>query len=363
MNGRTVEALREAGDRMVNRAARRLLDDDNLTGAQADLEWAEVSARLIAAHRRRSRPAWTLLILAACLLLVGVAWTVHRPHARVAAEVTTRKLEVTLTESHSANHPFVADRIYLDNLSTLEAPGLPSVRDVRPTDGEAMALDLGGSDINISRLALPSGATVSMAFRKTGIDLWVRGPPITVELFVRRARLNLDTGNRRIEAEIDLEVPETLTLKTVEVVADPVRLSLTGVRPFRLSGMVADSLSFADDLGTDGERTSGVTAGRVELPATGREAILRPGDGVLLGKIRQCRRLEIEPSEAAFTVRFEGPVADVRAGPWGYEAVLTPTWLEFLYHQKRLTLFWGAVAFLFGILWRIRSTVIGGNGG
>jgi hypothetical protein len=54
---------------------------------------------------------------------------------------------------------------------------------------------------------------------------------------------------------------------------------------------------------------------------------------------------------------YEGTVEQLLIGPKGYEKNLSPSYLEYFYVRKPLAFFWGAVVFLWGLLWRIRKMI------
>ena len=54
---------------------------------------------------------------------------------------------------------------------------------------------------------------------------------------------------------------------------------------------------------------------------------------------------------------FEGTVETLLLGPKGFEKNLSPSYLEYLYVRKPLAFFWGAVVFLWGLLWRVRKMI------
>jgi hypothetical protein len=104
--------------------------------------------------------------------------------------------------------------------------------------------------------------------------------------------------------------------------------------------------------------TSGITEGTMTLAATGGTLDLKAGDplyleganGVVLG-------LDIGPE--GLQLWFDGEVRGVSLGTSGFRRNLKPTLLEYLYHQKKLGFFWGAVTFLWGLTWsglRLLST-------
>lgn len=107
-----------------------------------------------------------------------------------------------------------------------------------------------------------------------------------------------------------------------------------------------------------GNMESVIGSGELTLLETDRKVILSALDHLTLGKAKS-RRLELSKADNGLRVQaiFEGSVSKVLVGTEDFSDNLTPTYLQYLYHQQGLKLFWGALVFLMGIMWRIRSTI------
>jgi hypothetical protein len=99
-----------------------------------------------------------------------------------------------------------------------------------------------------------------------------------------------------------------------------------------------------------------ILSGNVKLPDTGKTENLGKWDHLILKGV-QSRRIEFSNAENGIHVFFEGTVSKVLVGPQGFEKNLTPTYLEYIYHQQRLGFFWSVIVFLWGMLWSIRHMI------
>jgi hypothetical protein len=102
---------------------------------------------------------------------------------------------------------------------------------------------------------------------------------------------------------------------------------------------------------------STVLAGSVRLLETNKTINLHKYDWLRLGAV-DSERLSVafDPSRPdRFKLQLHATVEKVETGPTGFIKNRAPTWLEYLYHQQHLALFWGAVVFLWGMFWSVRN--------
>jgi hypothetical protein len=59
------------------------------------------------------------------------------------------------------------------------------------------------------------------------------------------------------------------------------------------------------------------------------------------------------------TVRFAGSVHGLTLGRANFARELRPTLIEYLFHQQTVGFLWGAVTFLWGMLWSARRLLLG----
>jgi hypothetical protein len=359
MDEKAMEQMNSERIRRIDEASRKLLSND-LDGAKSDLAWMEISSKLAAAGQKKSHVLLPIILTGiVCILLVGFAWTIRRPWVQVSVEVVTANVSMTLSKDWIARHSFASDKVFINNLMEISAPGLNLSKKSDPGK-EQMSLELKGKDIIISKLTLAADSEIELTLQGDIFKLFVKGSSMSGEFFVRQAAVSLDAGDETIERDADFEVPETISFKTAKTIADPVRLEFIPKGDWQARSLQVQEIDFSEEITPgSGISESALISGKIALPQIKYSEDLRGGDSLIIKNIKKFRRLEISKGDKGIKVFFEGAVSKIFSGPKGFEKNLTPNWLEYLYHQERLTVFWGASVFLFGLLWKVRNTIFG----
>jgi hypothetical protein len=100
---------------------------------------------------------------------------------------------------------------------------------------------------------------------------------------------------------------------------------------------------------------SAISSGRINIHDVSGHETLNEGDRLIMEGV-EGRLLKISHGSEINLV-FEGAVEKLLLGPKGFEKNLSPSFLEYLYVRKPLAFFWGAVVFLWGVLWRVRKLI------
>src|SRR5262249_46316166 len=103
---------------------------------------------------------------------------------------------------------------------------------------------------------------------------------------------------------------------------------------------------------------STVVSGAVHLVDTDREVKLDRGAWVMIEGLRG-HVFEFEQNESGYSVGFSGVARHIAIGPPGFAEDVTPTCLEYLYHQEWLKLTWAAAIAGFAILAKVQSWLVG----
>jgi hypothetical protein len=99
---------------------------------------------------------------------------------------------------------------------------------------------------------------------------------------------------------------------------------------------------------------SGITSGSITIGETNEKITLGDAERLSLGPMDGfIHELEIGPR--FLRLSFHGKSSAVSIGSGVFEQNLVPTWVSYLYHQQQLGFFWGAVVFLWSMLWSARQ--------
>ncbi len=357
INKEIIKHLDSKRAQRLEEAARQLLEKGDLERAREELTWINMSSQLLASIQKPpTRFIWSVIIALICLLIAGLAWTLHIPSTQISLELFTENVNMTLNKEWSLSHPFTTDEIYINNIVSLSAPGL-NLHKTIVLDEYPFAIHLQGKEIIINELILKSNAGIELKLSGDKLKLFVKGSPMTGELFIKRADLLLELEEESIAKRISSEIPETISFRSTKTVGEPVLFELISKENWRLRGLHVREIGFLEEYPPgSGEFESVIHSGKVTLPETGLTKDLRKADRLILGDVKSSR-FEISKADNKVKIFFEGSVAKILTGPKDGEKNLALTYLEYFYHQKRLAFFWSAVVFLWGVLWSIRNMI------
>lgn len=186
-------------------------------------------------------------------------------------------------------------------------------------------------------------------------------------------------GSLEFEADGPLSIAVGGRSLTTEATSNPLALSAQSdgsiAKPLSVSGVVPRGLSFQDlpsapavSLIRFGRRAattdfgatfvSTVVSGAIQLVDIDRDVTLDRGAWVIIEGLRG-HIFEFEQNESGYSVGFSGTARDIAIGPAGFAEDLTPTCLEYLYHQQWLQLLWAGALAGFAILAKVQSWLAG----
>lgn len=192
------------------------------------------------------------------------------------------------------------------------------------------------------------------------LTMFVKGAQLSGSVNAHKARMKIETDEGADKPVIiNTGIPETIAFRTARVGPVPVQLRITGNENWKLRGMQTQAIGFVEEFPPgSGNFESVIVSGELTLLETDRKVTLSALDHLILGKAKS-KRLELSKADNDNSVQaiFEGSVSEILVGTEDFRDNLTPTYLQYLYHQQGLKLFWGALVFLIGVVWRIRRTI------
>jgi hypothetical protein len=357
-----LEAKREE---LIKKAA-----DHLLAGANVDIETTvrrvETYSKLLAAMKPQPSREWLIagIVAILCLFGAGVLWSFRVTGAKITLQLQAEAVEMKLAApwSWSGDLPLDTSLVRLEALTTLDAPVLGPAIESQHGGGWIRAH---GGHVTLKQFGLASNGILTIESTNGGyVDFYTRGSECWGR-FIVWGPSHLSAGedstdpSRVLDAQAkDFQIPETIEFRAKGNVAVPTRFKARPLEAWLLGDVQVHDLRFSRqspaELGAV-SFASTIMKGTLTLPDISETVTLHAKDRLSLLAV-QGRVVELYPA-TGINLIFEGTAAKIRIGPEGFERDLTPTYLAYFYHQKPLAFFWGAVVFLWGILWSIRRTL------
>jgi hypothetical protein len=343
-------------------AAEKALAGEPIADELARLKEYEALIQLSRASKRNSLIA-AGIVGTFCLLLAGLAWAVRIPSTNLHVTIVTNALTIGLTEPWQwSGHWQLGDSVFrLDEMSEINLP--PELSSVQELKGRAW-LDIAKGSVALSDLELGSrGIFTFLRNSSAAINILSFNAPLKgqLQIFGSPAVSAGEAPSRSTALQTPhLEVPLTILFYGDGHPRIPARIRLNAKDKITWRNIAISKLSFfREESGADEGSVcvSGIESGTVTIGETGEKAELQARDQLYLESFTGIvQELELGPD--ALRLSFKGRAKKVSVGVTGFEENLAPTWLSYLYHQERLGFLWGAVAFLWGIIWSGRELLL-----
>ncbi|MDM8524832.1 hypothetical protein QUF80_15800 [Desulfococcaceae bacterium HSG8] len=347
----TINRLRLEHDRRTEVSVRNLLDG-NTEGAEEDLRWLNASSELLA-HTdtwwaRMKLPGIIALI---CILISAFLsfWPVSSTHIQF--ELETGNVRFTLDKKWAFDPRMKSDEIYIDNIREISSGDL-DISGGADAGQEKSDMELRGRNIGTGKLILEKDTEVELGGHDDELKLFIKGQALESMLIVQSV-YHLKAGKKTVEGPLYFE-PGIIRFRAE---GHRVNIRFVSRDNWQMGDMQVSDIRFSEESAPgSGEFESAIHSGRLKLSETESERELRKGDCLVLDGVKS-RRLEMSKAENGVKIFFEGSVSKIHAGPKAFLKDLTPTCLEYFYHDSRAGFLWGAVFLLWSVLWGIWNTI------
>ena len=305
-----------------------------------------------------------ILIAGICLLAASMAWTIRVPNTKIHLRVKTTAVAMRLATplAWEGMWPVDGALVRLEEFTKLELP--PELGAPQPLPDRAW-LDIAGGDVQLTRLDMSQGAFVSVTRNASGdVDILTWDQPFQGELQVAGSpSISAGTRNSKIpiaQATFDPPAPPaTVTFDDDGRPSIPAHLRARAGRLEKLQLRrvpIHDLRLFTETTNANQQPSfiSGITEGKMTLADTGDALELKAGDPLYLEGANGII-LELDIGPEGLQLWFDGEVRGVSLGTPGFKRNLKPTLLAYLYHREKQGFFWGAVTFLWGLIWSGRK--------
>jgi len=355
-----VRRLHQARTKMFAAAAKKALHGHPVTEELALLKSYDQLIESSGAVRRATLLAAALVALF-CFLAAGTVWAVRVPSTNVRLTIVTDAVTFRLAETWRWNGSWrLRDAPFrLDEMSELALPPEFSARS--DLKGRAW-LDVENGQVSLAAMEFRAHGTLALVRSAGSANYFVLSlhAPLRGQAQISGAP-EISAGERPGVAVATnaprLEIPAIASFYDSGRPSIPARINLGVKDKIVWRDMAIERLSFARESSVGDALpvfVSAITGGTVTLVDTGEKVTLREADQLYLeGATGTIQELEIGPDSLRLV--FEGTVKKIALGATAAGENLTPTWLTYIYHQERLGFFWGAVVFLWGVLWSGRQ--------
>jgi hypothetical protein len=300
-------------------------------------------------------------VAVACLAVAGLLWNLKVRRTNISLTVETDSFHGELARDWHLDSPFQAQVVHFERLSAAQAPNLGLSLDESAGD---VWFRLEGGQVGLQSLQIDKGAFVEVSANVHEVSVSVGRRPLRGTLTVT-GKGTLTAGRRAEEASLhrayDLDVPETLEFATRDPGGTPSQVTVHSPQKWSLGAVPLDNLSFAVEevkSPAESELTSGIQSGTVQFNDTSWPVLPLFENELLAVRRTGEARIEARSGESSIHVTVNGFVKNVAVGDAEARRELAPSWLEYLYNKRSLTFFWGAVVFVWGLLWGIRKTAL-----
>ena len=301
-----------------------------------------------------------ILIATACLLAASMAWTIRMPTTRVHLSVKTTAVSMRLSSAFAwqGRWPVGGSQIRLREFTKIELP--PELGTSQQLTQRAW-LDIEGGAIQLTSLDIGKGAFVELMRNESGeIDILTSDRPFHGQLDISGSP-SIEAGSHQNSnirlPKITFDPPATLAFYDAGRPANPSTVHVSPLAKLKFPRIPIYDLSLFTEATNARQEpffASSITEGALTVSDSGTTVEFKPGDPLYLeGANGVLSGLEVRGD--GLELMFDGEAHGVSLGTPGFERNLKPTILEYVYNRKKISFFWGAVTFLWGLIWSTRK--------
>jgi hypothetical protein len=307
-----------------------------------------------------------LLVGIACLLFASLALSLRIPWTRVQFDITTTSIVMRLKNDLSWHGAWKSKQVFLRNFTRIDLPP-----DYGPRHETTLEMTASKGRVRIDDLFFDHGALLTIAVNDGAADIKVSDATFRGDLDVSgdlsgRTGASLDANLPFKQFDPDNPPGPFHFIYNSQVAGAPQPPALfdgTLAESFALSDISVTSLSFEEEHPKPGlpeqiSFMSQITSGTVTMTDSTEEITLSPESALRLTNVRgRITALQLTPD--GVRAKFEGTASEVSLGTGDFARNLKLTVLEWAFHQQKLALFWGALTFLWGVIWSTRRLFAG----
>lgn len=361
MNDELRQRIKTELEKEINGTATHLLQNDDTEQVAVGLHRIEACSKLLQAMKPNPFREWILASIVAlvCLMIAGILWYLRLPKVHVSLKVQSKAVTFKLKKPWRPHKSYAIDKVRIERLNGIFAPALDLEIE---TESDEAWLEIDGKNVVLQKLEFEQNGFLELNSKRGRIEIFYRGSGLKGEvavsgLSVVSAGKNLNKAGL-IQINEDFKIPESIRFIAKSSGMVPTLIKLHPQEDWTFQDIYVQELSFfSERISEPGSIffESAINSGSINLHDVSMKETLQEGDRLMIGGI-DGRLIKISHG-SDINLIYEGTVEQLLIGPKGYEKNLSPSYLEYFYVRKPLAFFWGAVVFLWGLLWRIRKMI------
>jgi hypothetical protein len=317
-----------------------------------------------AAKSSKDNLPWALVagVFLAALLAATIRWP---GDLRVSGSLVAEAVSIVADDGIRIDPDLVIDKqVNIVGLTSLEPPP-----EIKRDSVASKNVTLHAPQLSLASLSISPGTDVTFDSKAaaSGVKPWLLSQNGSISLqFEATGPLSIDADSQTLSTDVTNDpLPVVVTsakatkaFQTLSVFAKTSGSFSLGDLP---SAPGVSLLRFGRRSSTSDQSTafvSTIVSGSVSLVDVSHEEQLKPNAALQLERFKG-HLTELRATPDGFRVGFSGTVSRLKIGPSGFAEDITPSSLEYLYHQEWIKLIWVVAAGLLAGLIKVRSWMSG----
>jgi hypothetical protein len=337
----------------ISRVSAGLLSDE-VDKVKEDLEWLSLFESLCERKTNRLKILWVFIIGFLSISLITLGFIIKTRTVNFKGDFLVDKLKLNVSEEWLSSNPILCNQFDANNLAGIESNGM----NIHHGSTKIYSLSIKGDNLFIQDLFFSKNSEVSIKYNGSKLELVIKYDSITASIDCSdQSKILISDDSRQLKYGNMNNSIERVRINSKRVIEDPIQISLDNVKTWSINDIRPSSIDFNDEyVGFDDivQIRSSLFSGEIQLLETGLNHTLEEGDFVKFS-VLELRRLRISSHVNKIKISAEGSASEIFAGPEGFEKKLNPSLVDYLFHEKRVALFYSGAVFLWGVLWGIRN--------
>ncbi|MGD2186274.1 MAG: hypothetical protein PVI71_09105, partial [Desulfobacterales bacterium] len=348
-------------EKEISDTATRLLQDNDNREVAAGLRNIEAYTQLLKAMKPNPFRVLTLALFVVLiyLMIAGLLWYFRLPKIHVSFQVQSKAATFQLKKPWRPKKSYPVNKLRIERLNVVSAPALEI--EIENESDEAW-LEVDGSNLVLGKLDFGQNGFLELNPKRERLEIFYRGNSLKGEVAISglsavSAGHNLNRAEN-FQMNKNFQIPESIRFIAKSRGMVPTLIKIYPKGEWTFQDIYVQKLSFfRESIPEPGSIffESAISGGSISIHDVSVNETLHEGDRLMIEGV-EGRLLKIGHGSEINLV-FEGTVEKLLLGPKGFEKNLSPSFLEYLYVRKPLAFFWGAVVFLWGVLWRVRKLI------